>query len=79
MKTITKTATQGIMTVEVGAITGDVEIETRETSDGVVVTVAYEGARDVYTVEGSPAPVGTSHEEIIARLTNDTGTENALH
>lgn len=71
MKTTTETTPQGIMTVEVGAITGDVEIATEEGPDGVTVTVVYKGARDVYTVEGSPAPEGTSHEEIVSKLTTE--------
>lgn len=73
MKTRTQTTPQGIMTVEVGAITGDVEIHTDDAtpSEGVVVTVAYKGARDIYTVEGSPASAGTTHEEIVARLTTE--------
>lgn len=72
MKTTAASPAQGIMTREVGAITGDVEIGTEEGPDGVAVTVAYAGARDVYTVEGSPAPAGTSHEEIVAKLTSSS-------
>lgn len=71
-KTTTATPTQGIMTTEAGAITGDVEIGTEDGPDGVAVTVAYEGARDVYTVEGSPASAGTSHEKIVESLTTDS-------
>lgn len=78
MKTATTTATQGIMTVEVGAITGDVEIDTRESSHGVEVTVAYAGAKDTYTVEGSPAAAGTSHDQIVEALTTDRGSANTL-
>lgn len=78
MKTTTATSTQGIMTVEVGAISGDVEIETREAPAGVAVTVAYAGARDTYTVEGSPAPAGTGHDEIIKMLTADTDSAARL-
>lgn len=72
MKSATNTSTQGIMTNEVGAITGDVEIVTDEQPDGVAVTVAYAGAKDVYTVEGSPAPTGTTHKEIVESLTRDS-------
>lgn len=71
MKTTTDTPPQGIMTNEVGAITGEVEITTEDQSNGVAVSVAYAGARDVYTVEGSPAPAGSSHEEIVQSLTRD--------
>lgn len=78
MKTSTTTAPQGIMTVEAGAITGDVVIATEETSGGVAVTVAYEGAEDTYTVEGSPAKDGTDHEKIVAALTEDIDKANKL-
>lgn len=71
MKTTTNTATQGIMTQEVGAITGEVVIETTEVSEGVAVHVAYAGAEDSYIVEGSPAPAGTSHEDIVKNLTQE--------
>lgn len=78
MKTTTATATQGIMTVEVGAITGDVEIATEDGTEGVVVTVAYAGARDIYTVEGSPAPTGANHDEIVKALTAKSEKANRL-
>ena len=44
------------MTEEVGAITGDLELLTRLAPDGggVEVLVRYAGARDLYTVSGSP-------------------------
>lgn len=78
MKSSAKTAPQGIMTVEAGAITGDVEIATEDSSDGVTVTVAYAGAKDVYTVEGSPAKAGTDHEELVSKLLADTGEATRL-
>lgn len=78
MKTTTATSTQGIMTIEVGAITGDVEIETQDGPAGVTVTVSYQGARDTYTVEGSPAPAGTGHDEIVQALTEDSAKATRL-
>lgn len=72
MKTTTSTSAQGIMTNEVGAITGDVEIVTDKQPEGVAVTVAYAGAKDTYTVEGSPAPAGTAHNDIVESLTCDS-------
>lgn len=77
-KTTTATPPQGIMTAEAGAITGDVEIGTEDGPEGVAVTVAYEGARDVYVVEGSPVPAGTSHEEIVNRLTTNSAEATKL-
>lgn len=78
MKTTVTTAPQGIMTVEAGAITGEVVIATEETSGGVAVTAAYEGAEDVYTVEGSPTKRGADHEEIVAALTEEHDKANRL-
>lgn len=77
-QTTTQAPAQGIMTVEVGAITGDVVITTDESTDGVAVSVAYDGADETYVVEGSPVRAGTAHEEIVARLTADTGAPTSL-
>ena len=61
------------MTVEVGAITGDLELITRPTADGdsIEALVRYAGARDLYIISGSPVP--TTHEDhhrqILERLT----------
>lgn len=79
MKSSTKTPTQGVMTVEAGAITGDVVIATQDGADGVAVTVAYEGADETYTVEGSPVKAGTSHDEIVKQLGADTGEATRLN
>jgi hypothetical protein len=44
------------MTDEVGAITGELELQTNATPDGTVeAKVRYAGAQDLYTVSGSPA------------------------
>jgi hypothetical protein len=62
------------MTVEVGAITGDLELITRPTADGnsIEALVRYAGARDLYTISGSPVPTTNTHEDhqrILQQLT----------
>lgn len=44
------------MTEEVGAISGELELLTRPTPDGTAIEamVRYAGARDLYTIAGSP-------------------------
>ena len=44
----------GVMTKEVGAVTGDLEVATRPRPGGIEVVVRYAGAEEWYTVEGSP-------------------------
>ena len=44
----------GVMTKEVGAITGDLEVATRPRAGGIEAMVRYAGAEEWYTVEGSP-------------------------
>jgi hypothetical protein len=73
--------TGGVMTDEVGAITGELELLTRPTPDGSAVEaiVRYAGAQDLYTVSGSPvrAVIGhpdeaehrAAHERILGTLT----------
>jgi hypothetical protein len=51
-----QSTTGGVMTVEAGAVTGDLELCTTLISDGVSVKVRYAGAAEWYAVEGSPAP-----------------------
>ena len=52
----TVTSTTGdIMTEEVGAVTGDLEVATRSlAAEDIEVTVRYAGADEWYSVEGSP-------------------------
>lgn len=60
----------GIMTVEAGAITGDLEVCTKPAESGVEVTVRYAGANEWYTVEGSPVDDREDcHRRVIERLT----------
>ena len=74
--------TGGVMTVEAGAITGDLELLTRPTGndDGIEALVGYTGARDQYTVAGSPvtstSPHQDTHDRILERLTTP-GTTGA--
>ena len=44
----------GVMTEEVGAVTGDLDVETTFASDRVDVKIAYAGADEWYTPRGSP-------------------------
>lgn len=65
--------TGGVMTHEVGSITGDLELLTVETGVGMMdALVRYVGAEDWYTVEGSPVSMGedhsSTHKVILARL-----------
>ena len=63
------------MTVEVGSVTGDLELRTFPSPDGgVEVTVRYAGADEWYLVEGSPAESEVEdhradHERILNLLT----------
>ena len=62
--------TGGVMTVEVGAITGDLELLTRPTENytGIEALVRYAGARDQYTVAGSPIPSTDAHRDTHDRI-----------
>ena len=70
----------GVMTAEVGAVTGDLEIASRLRAGDVEVAVRYAGADEWYTAEGSPIKssyAGGSylselrglHERIVRHLT----------
>ena len=62
----------GVLTDEVGAVTGDLEIATRMLNAGLLdVRVRYAGAEEWYTVAGSPVSVGelrSSAEELHERV-----------
>lgn len=74
--TITST-TGGVMTEEVGAVTGELEVATRPRSGTIEVAVKYAGADEWYAVEGSPIAVNNAdelsysalHEDIVRCLT----------
>ena len=57
--------TGGVMTVEVGAITGELELQTHPTGNDheIRALVRYAGARDQYTVVGSPIPTTDPHQD----------------
>lgn len=70
----------GVMTEEVGAVTGELEVAMRSHVEGIGVAVRYAEAEEWYTVEGSPIKpknaVGLSppelhklHERIVSHLT----------
>jgi hypothetical protein len=77
----------GVMTEEVGAITGELELLTRPASDGsgTEALVRYAGAGEWYSVAGSPVllprpgPHGGGnegvHEAVLARLTTPGSVE----
>jgi len=73
------------MTVEVGAITGDLELRTHptENNNGIEALVRYTGARDQYTVAGSPIrptapePHRDTHDRILQQLTTPGRIEAA--
>lgn len=71
---ITSTA-GGVMTDEVGAITGELEIVTRLVAEGLRVSVRYAEADGWYAVAGSPVLPGDRfspadlHERVVEHLT----------
>jgi hypothetical protein len=76
------------MTEEAGAIIGELELLTRVTpnGDGIEALVRYAGARDLYTVAGSPlhavserpnrAEHHAAHERILEALTTPGRVES---
>ena len=60
-----RSTTGGVMTDEVGAISGELELLTRVMPDGGVVEamVRYAGAQDLYTVSGSPLHAVSAHPD----------------
>jgi hypothetical protein len=70
----------GIMTKEVGAVTGELEVLTRHRVECIEVAVRYAGAEEWYTVEGSPIDLDNAsslppselrelHEHVVRHLT----------
>ena len=79
--------TGGVMTEEVGAITGELELLTRLTPNGgMEVMVRYAGAQDLYTISGSPVYAVSersdrlehraAHERILETLTTPRSVES---
>ena len=62
--------TGGVMTDEVGAVTGELELSCRPEADGLRVLVRYAGTEEWYTVSGSPAQgdPGEALEKIVDHL-----------
>lgn len=54
MRSIIASTIGGVMTEEVGAVTGELEVATRFQVEGIRVTVRYAEAEEWYAVEGSP-------------------------
>jgi hypothetical protein len=75
LRSIFASTAGGVMTDEVGAVTGDLEVSTSLAGDDLRVFVRYAGAEEWYTVSGSPlrAQAGTSHaglhQRVVERLT----------
>ena len=77
----------GVMTKEVGAITGELELVTCVTPGGdIEAMVRYAGAKDLYTVLGSPVHAvlehldqvehRATHERILETLTTPGSVES---
>jgi hypothetical protein len=66
--------TGGVLTDEVGAITGELELCTRPTDSGIEAVVRYAGARDLYTVTGSPRPTTETHRKVHETILNQLTT-----
>jgi len=65
----------GVMTDEVGVVTGDLTARTETADDGSVRSmVAYQGVLDWYTVTDGPTTLGTDdldavHNRVVERVT----------
>lgn len=58
----------GVMTDEVGAITGDLTLEPQHSADGTVtLRVQYEGADEWYKVTGATAKVDPKDAKAVAQ------------
>lgn len=77
MSTSSKITTKrsGVMTSEVGTITGDLEVTTDVKDGKTEVLVAYAGAKDVYHVKGQPLEGEVAHEEVLDRLSTEPGDD----
>ncbi len=80
MRSLIASTIGGVMTEEVGAVTGELEVATHPKAGGVEVAVRYARADEWYTVDGSPIEVDKAsglsrselrklHERVVRRLT----------
>ena len=80
MRSIITSTTGGVMTEEVGAVTGELEVATHPRARGIEVTVRYAGADEWYTVKGGPIELNNTddlspsklrklHERVVRHLT----------
>ena len=81
LRTRIRSTVGGVMTKEVGAITGDLDIETTCAGGRIHVRVAYADAGEWYAPRGSPLRCGTNdlrrlHQQIIQRLTTPGPVEH---
>jgi hypothetical protein len=67
----------GVMTDEVGVVTGELELRTTATGDAVVLSVRYQDAGEWYTVSGGNAtlgdPVSAVHAIAVGLLNRPAG------
>lgn len=63
----------GVMTDEVGAVTGDLEVWLEDKT----VRTTYAGSTDTYTVTGSPLTEEASLEQVVGHLQTDPGADEA--
>ena len=69
----------GVMTDEVGVVTGDLTVRTEAADDGSVRSmVAYQGALDWYAITDGPTSLGpddldTVHNRVVERVTRGDG------
>jgi hypothetical protein len=74
-RSIFRSTVGGVLTDEVGAVTGDLELQTLLDPEDLCVYVRYAGAGEWYTVAGSPVSPGDrsypadTHERVVEHLT----------
>ena len=66
LRSLFASTTGGVMTEEAGAVTGDLELLIRPAPDGQAIEalVGYAGARELYTVSGSPVRAASEGQEV---------------
>ena len=71
----------GVMTDEVGVVTGDLTVRTEAGPDGTVhATVAYQGALDWYAITGAPTTLAGEdldavHGALVERVRHGDGQQ----